>query len=190
MNPTVALALGVGAVFGVIILVGQVLLIGLIASGNGAARQAPGSAASTNIQCSRVESLATHYHVAVLIHENGGTDVLPAYTGINAFCLYWIHVHDDSGIVHVEAPAAYRDHVFVLADVFAVAKQRFDANHLGSAAFPGQTISVYVNGVRWNGSPGEVPLVNLQTIDIVAPGESFTYEAFAWPNGFGPAPIA
>jgi hypothetical protein len=116
--------------------------------------------------------------------------VLPTDTGINALCLYWIHVHDDSGIVHVEAPAAYQDHVFVLTDVFAVAKERFDANHLGSASFPGQAISVYIDGAKWNGSPGDVPLVNLQTIDVVAPGESFTYEAFAWPNGFQPSSTA
>jgi hypothetical protein len=191
MNPTVALALGVGSILGVLILVGQILLIGQLFNGSSAPRRAPGTAGTTtDIQCSPVESLATHYHVALQVHQNGGIDVLPANTGINAFCLYWIHVHDDSGIVHVEAPAAYRDHVFVLADVFAVAKKRFDANHLGSASFPGRAISVYVDGVKWSGPPGEVPLVDLQTIDVVAPGESFTYEAFAWPKGFQPVPTA
>jgi len=185
----VGLALGLGSLLGVLILAGQLVLINAISGAGSASRKAPGAVA-TKIQCSPVESLATHYHVALLIHQDGGTDVLPPYTGINAFCLYWIHVHDDSGIVHVEAPAAYQDHVFVLADVFAVANQRFDANHLGSASFPRQAISVYVNGVRWSGSPGQVPLVDLETIDVVAPGESYTYEAFAWPNGFQAPPAA
>jgi hypothetical protein len=153
-------------------------------------RLAPGTAGATSIQCSPYESLATHYHVALLIHRNGGIDVLPAQTGINAFCIYWIHVHDNSGIVHVEAPAAYQDHTFVLADAFAVAKQRLDAHHLGSASFANDTVSVYVNGVKWTGAPGDAPLVSLQTIDVVAPGESFVYQPFAWPNGFQPPPSA
>ena len=191
MNGTVGLALGGGALLAVLIVNGQVLLMGQLLFNTGSnARLASGTAGTTSIQCSPYESLATHYHVALLIHRNGGTDVLPARTGINTFCLYWIHVHDDSGIVHVEAPAAYQDHAFLLADAFAVAKLRLDAHHLGSGSFPNGTVSVYVNGVRWNGAPGEVPLVNLQTIDVVAPGESFRYQPYAWPSGFQPPPSA
>jgi hypothetical protein len=191
MNRTVGLALGAGAVLAVLIVIGQVLLMGQILFNTGSnARLATGTAGATSIQCSPYESLATHYHVALLIHRNGGTDVLPSQTGINVLCLYWIHVHDDSGIVHVEAPAAYRDHAFLLADAFAVAKLRLDAHHLGSASFPDGSVSVYVDGVKWKGAPGEVPLVNLQTIDVVAPGESFSYQPYAWPSGFQPPPSA
>jgi hypothetical protein len=183
---TVGVALAGGAVLGVLILAGQLYLIGQVFNGNSGTRFASSTAGATSIQCSPVESLATHYHVALRLHRDGGTDVLPANTGINTFCLYWIHVHDGSGIVHVEAPAAYQDHTFVLADVFAVAKLRFDAGHLGSASYPGRALSVYVDGGRWSGSPGAVPLVNLEAIDVVTPGETFSYQPFAWPNGFRP----
>lgn len=174
MNPTVALALGVGSVFALLITVGQLFLISQIITNRSATSPAPGVVAATSIQCSPVESLATHYHVALLIHSGGSVDVLPPYTGIKSDCLYWLHVHDDSGIVHVEAPAAYKDHSFVLGDVFAVAKLPFDAHHLGSDSYSGRSLAVYVNGVKWSGKPGEVPLVNLETIDVVAPGESYT----------------
>lgn len=184
------IALAVGAVVGVLILVGQLLLIGQIFNPNKARRHAPGTAGATQIQCSPVESLATHYHVALRIHRNGGTEVLPAKTGIKTFCLYWIHVHDDSGILHVEAPAAYQDHAVLLGDAFAVAKIRLDAGHLGSATFPAGNVAVYVDGVKWNGKPGEVPLVDLQAIDVVAPGEHFAYQPFDWPSGFGALPTA
>jgi hypothetical protein len=191
MNGTVWLALGAGAVLAVFILIGQAFLMGLIFFNNGStARLASGSTGATSIQCSPSESLATHYHFALLIHRGGGIDVLPSQTGINAFCLYWIHVHDNSGIVHVEAPAAYQDHTFVLADAFAVAKERLDAHHLGAASFPTGTVSVYVDGVKWSRAPGDAPLVNLQTIDVVAPGESYVYRPFAWPSGFQPPPSA
>jgi len=191
MNGTVGLALGGGALLAVLIVIGQVLLMGQLLFNTGSnARLASGTAGTTSIQCSPYESLATHYHVALLIHRNGGTDVLPARTGINTFCLYWIHVHDDSGIVHVEAPAAYQDHAFLLADAFAVAKLRLDANHLGTASFPGGGVSAYVDGVQSHGAPGAVPLVDLETIDVVAPGEHFVYQPFHWPSGFLPPPAA
>ena len=191
MNGTVAVALGGGALLAVLIVIGQVLLMGQLLFNTGSnARLASGTAGAASIQCSPYESLATHYHVALLMHRNGATDVLPARTGINTFCLYWIHVHDSSGIVHVEAPPAYRDHAFLLADAFAVANLRLDAHHLGSASFTNGAVSVYVDGVRWNGSPGAAPLVNLQTIDVVAPGEIFTYRPYAWPSGFQPPPTA
>jgi hypothetical protein len=177
-------------VFGVLILVGQVLLAGQIFNKDSTPRYAPGTAGTTRIQCSPFESLATHYHVALRIHRKGGVEVLPAGTGINALCLFWIHVHDDSGIVHIEAPAQYQGHVFLLADAFGVAKIRLDANHLGSAAYPGGGVSVYVDGARWNGAPGAAPLVDLQTIDVVAPGEAFAYQPFSWPSGFQPPPTA
>jgi hypothetical protein len=187
-NRTVGLALGVGSVFGVLILVGQVLLAGQIFNKDSTSRYAPGVTGTTRIQCSPLESLATHYHVALRIHRNGGIDVLPAGTGINALCLFWIHVHDDSGVVHIEAPAQYQGHAFLLADAFGVARLRLDANHLGSATYPGGGVAVYVDGVKWNGAPGAVPLVDLQTIDVVAPGEAFTYQPFNWPSGFQPPP--
>ncbi len=186
----VGLALGVGAVLGVLILIGQIFLAGQIFSPNSATRAAQGVAGTTPIQCQPVESLATHLHFALRIHRNGGTEVLPAQTGINPLCLFWIHVHDDSGIVHIEAPAAYQNHAFLLADAFAVAKLRLDAGHLGSSAYSSGTVTVYVDGVRWNGAPGAVPLKNLQTIDVVAPGERFNYQPFNWPSGFGAPAIA
>jgi hypothetical protein len=189
MNRTVAFAVSAFVFVGILIAAGQLAFIGLLVQGNqSGARAASGATGSTRIECSPVESLDTHYHVALRIHQAGGVDVLPAYTGIGTTCLYWIHVHDNSGIVHIEAPAAYQDHVFVLADVFGVAGERLDASHLGSTSYPGGGVAVYVDGKRWAHAPGALPLVDLETIDVVAPGESFSYRPFAWPGGFGTPP--
>lgn len=191
MNKPAAFVVGAGSVVGILILVGQLLLIGLIHSaGPQPARAASGGSGTTQIECNPVESLATHYHVALRIHRDGRLDVLPAQTGIQLACIYWLHVHDNSGIVHIEAPAAYQDHVFVLADLFGVAKLRLDARHLGSTAFSSGSVAVYTDGQRWAGAPEAAPLVASQTLDIVAPGEAFTYQPFTWPNGFLPAPTA
>ena len=187
MNRTAAVVVGLGTVVGILIAAGQFALIGL-ASYHPQPRVAAGAAQATKIQCSPLEALATHYHVALRIHETGMASVLPAGTGIEATCFYWIHVHDDSGIVHVEAPKTYSDHTFVLADVFAVAGMRFDAHHLGSRTFAGHSLSVYVEGNLWTGAPGDAPLEPLQTIDVVGPGQPFSYRPFGWPGGFLPPP--
>ena len=190
-NPTVALAVSAFVFVGILIAAGQLAFIGLlIQSRQTTPRAAPAGAGSTNIPCQPVESLETHYHVALRIHQAGRVDVLPAHTGIGVTCLYWIHVHDSSGIVHIEAPAAYQDHVFVLADVFGVAGEQLDATHLRSSSYPGGAVSVYVNGKRWEQAPGAAPLADLETIDVVAPGESFSYRVFPWPKGFGSPPTA
>ena len=191
MNRTVALAVSAFVFVGVLIAAGQLAFIGLLLQGNKSGpRPAAGATGSTKIECSPVESLDTHFHVALRIHQAGLVDVLPARTGISVTCLYWIHVHDGSGIVHIEAPAAYRDHVFVLADVFRVAGERLDASHIDTTSYPGGGVAVYLDGTRWDQAPGAVPLVDLETIDVVAPGESFSYRAFAWPSGFAPPPAA
>ena len=75
-----------------------------------------------------------------------------------------------------------------MADAFAGAKLRLDSEHLGSSAYSSGTVTVYIDGVKWSGAPGAVPLKNLETIDVVAPGERFTYQPFNWPSGFG-APV-
>ena len=190
-NRTVALAVSAFVIVGILIAAGQLAIIGLvIQSKQTGPRSAASGTGSTKIQCSPAESLDTHFHVALRLHQAGHVDVLPAHTGIGLTCLYWIHVHDGSGIVHIEAPAAFQDHVFVLADVFGVAGGQLDSSHLNTTSYPGGGVTVYVDGKKWDQAPGAVPLVDLETIDVVAPGESFSYKAFVWPNGFGPPPTA
>jgi len=185
MNPTARTVVALGAAAGVLILLGQLVLLRTLAPASaGGFRPTPPAAGTTTIDCTPVDQLATHYHVALLIHHQGVVDVLPAQTGIEDGCIYWIHTHDDSGIVHIEAPASYQDHVFVLGDAFNVAGMRLDDHHLGSESFAGGKVAVYVNGVRWAGAPGSAPLIEADTIDVVAPGESYRYQAFDWPPGF------
>jgi len=186
MNRTATAVVSTGAVIGILLLLGQALLYRALAPSFDTRDRAASAApvGTTTISCWPAEQLATHYHVALLIHREGRIDRLPGRTGIEATCIYWIHVHDDSGIVHVEAPASYANHVFVLGDAFAVARMALDAHHLGSATFPSGRVAVYDNGVEFSGAPASQPLIEGDTIDVVAPGERYTYRPFDWPPGF------
>jgi hypothetical protein len=48
---------------------------------------------------------AYHIHAMLQLIVPGGTLTAPANVGINpAQCMYWVHTHDESGLIHIEAP--------------------------------------------------------------------------------------
>lgn len=71
------------------------------------------------IQC-QAEMLAYHIHAHLTLYDNGKPVVVPADVGIpfspaianntnlspqgQPYCLYWLHTHDATGIVHIESP--------------------------------------------------------------------------------------
>lgn len=96
-----------------------------------------------------------HAHLTILLH--GRTSVLvPSQIGIDSthLCLYWLHTHDASGIIHVEAPRVIRP---TLGQFFAVWHQPLSlhdvAGHVGA-------VRVYVNGKPVPHAPSRVVLLN------------------------------
>lgn len=58
------------------------------------------------IQCERQEYGDFHIHAHLDIFVDSRPYAIPALIGIlqSQKCLYWMHTHDDSGIIHIEAP--------------------------------------------------------------------------------------
>jgi hypothetical protein len=58
------------------------------------------------------EMLTYHIHAHLTLFENGRAVPLPAEVGIpytqaiggQHYCLYWLHTHDASGVIHIESP--------------------------------------------------------------------------------------
>ncbi len=71
---------------------------------------------------------------------------------VAARCFYWLHTHDASGVVHVEAPAARE---FTLGQFFDVWGEPLSATNV--AGYEG-ALTVYVNGARYTGDPRAIPL--------------------------------
>src|SRR5258708_5443270 len=67
---------------------------------------AAGSVAAAQIDgipCEQTEQLSYHVHAHLTIIVNGQPVVVPANIGIpGGRCVYWLHTHDTSGIIHVE----------------------------------------------------------------------------------------
>jgi hypothetical protein len=61
----------------------------------------------SGITCDKVEHLVYHNHTKLIINVQNETHNIPAGVGIIPNnCIFWLHTHDDSGIVHIESPIA------------------------------------------------------------------------------------
>lgn len=124
------------------------------------------------------QSVKYHIHAHVDIFVNGQQERIPAGTGIpgpisehltnGVFddnrvpngCLYWLHVHANDGVVHVESP--YK-HTFTLGQFFDIWQQPLGPNQVGPAR---GTVVAFVNGKRFAGNPRDVPLLPHAVIQL------------------------
>ncbi|MGB7881908.1 MAG: hypothetical protein WBL44_04230, partial [Nitrososphaeraceae archaeon] len=58
------------------------------------------------IRCNTMEFTTFHIHAHLDILVDGRPFTVPSQIGIDpeGRCLYWLHTHDDSGIIHIESP--------------------------------------------------------------------------------------
>src|SRR5438132_8900360 len=110
-----------------------------------------------SVSCQSTEQGGTHVHAHVTIYMNGKQTPLPANVGIapDGSCLYWLHTHDGTGVIHIEAPANVS---VTFGDFLDIWEQRFQ--QLG---YPGQLSDstgwqVYVNGKPFTGDFHKIPL--------------------------------
>ena len=59
-----------------------------------------------SVYCDKLEQTTVHYHAHVTIYINGQQTKIPQGVGIasDSSCFYWLHTHDTTGVVHIEAP--------------------------------------------------------------------------------------
>lgn len=101
-----------------------------------------------SIFCDQLEQTAVHYHALVYIYINGQQVQVPQGVGIapDGSCYYWMHTHDTTGVIHMEAPSG-RD--FTLGNFLDIWSTHFSGyqNELSSA--DGWT--VYIGSQKYNG---------------------------------------
>jgi hypothetical protein len=108
-----------------------------------------------------VGDVATHFHAHVSLFVEGERIAIPAAVGIvdpvivdgfaqSGDCFYWTHTHDATGLVHIEPPTVAD---YTLGQFFEVWGQPLSETNV--AGFEG-TVSVFVDGVRHTGAPGDI----------------------------------
>jgi hypothetical protein len=122
------------------------------------------------IECQRNEQLNFHIHSTVLIYIDGEQMPVPANVGVRPNeCLFWLHTHDGTGLIHVEAPEK-RD--FTLGQFFAVWGQPLSSTQLlDQTADATHEITVTINGEPYEGNPADIVFADLDTI-VLQYGES------------------
>ena len=123
------------------------------------------------ITCQNSEQSGIHIHAHVSISIDGKSVPIPADVGIapDGSCLYWLHTHDASGVIHIEAPSGTS---FTLKNFLDIWKSQFQ--QLG---YPGELDQssgwlVYVDGKPFSGDFHTIPLQahTLITLAFNSPG--------------------
>ena len=117
-----------------------------------------------HVGCNVNEIFTEHIHAHLAIDRAGKPVTVPANIGLVSagyavLCLYWLHTHDDSGLIHVEAPGGN----FTLADFFAVWGQPLSATRIGP--YTGH-VRAYVNGAPYHGAPQNIPIRDGEQITL------------------------
>lgn len=119
------------------------------------------------ISCDRQEGAVEHIHTSLQIYDRGTRVAVPADIGISqvANCLYWVHTHDNTGIIHIEAPVK---RTFTLGQFFDIWGPELSWSKAASvSAAHGRHLAVWVDGSAWHGgNPRAIVLRDHETIVI------------------------
>jgi hypothetical protein len=102
------------------------------------------------IRCDTMEFTKFHVHAHLDIIVDGKPFIVPSQIGIDpdGRCLYWLHTHDNSGIIHIESPI---EREFTIGNFIDIWGQTFNTTYLfdtnGSNDING-ALSIYINGVK------------------------------------------
>jgi hypothetical protein len=125
------------------------------------------------VQCQAGEQTVVHVHTHLTIFVNGQARVIPYGVGIPGFqavstaagpfvetgsCFYWLHVHADDGIIHIESPSTTM--TFTLGQFFQEWGVPLSTTQVGPAtgkvtvffSSPGKKPGIYT------GNPNNLPL--------------------------------
>jgi hypothetical protein len=123
-----------------------------------------------------MEQSVYHIHAHLAIYVNGTQMTVPYGIGIEkpwqttpdngsefvqgGAAFYYLHTHDDSGIIHIEAPT---QQTYKLGQFFAEWNQTLSATQIGSHT---GSVTAYVNGQKYTGDPSDITLTSHEVIQL------------------------
>jgi hypothetical protein len=122
------------------------------------------------VQCVAPEQFAFHIHTRLNISINNDSYPIPAGIGIIPDkCIYWLHTHDDSGIIHVESPIKK---AFTLGQFLHIWNEFNSSDTLAQDIANNNlngTSMVYINGILMNNNSDyrDIELKDKEQISLV-----------------------
>ena len=113
----------------------------------------PSSLTIDGIECEKREHSDFHIHSHLDIFINGEKFTIPSDIGIIPnTCLYWMHTHEDSGVIHIESP---ENRTFTLGQFFHIWGEKLSNNQIfDNMVEDNKTLSVYINGKKVSDGTG------------------------------------
>lgn len=132
----------------------------------------------SNVACQSTEQSNYHGHAHLTLIIKDEPVAVPANIGIayDKKCLYWLHTHDQSGIIHIES--AKKD-TYTLGTFLRIWKEQFANLQYPSELDARYGWKVYVNGRLYRGDFHSLPLFSHTLITMayrsynVEPDSSF-----------------
>jgi hypothetical protein len=161
-----------------------VALCGCGSSGDNTASTAQQPATTSNgapvidgIRC-QPEHLESHYHAHLTLLRDGKQVKVPALIGINLEhqCLYWLHTHDATGIMHIESPDTRTYTLGQFFDVWGRPLSKTQADGLHG------NLKVFVGNRAYSGDPRAIVLKAHELITIEQ-GKVVEPPPFTFPPG-------
>jgi hypothetical protein len=144
------------------------------------------------VQSNDMEQVLFHIHAHLAIYVNGTQKLLPYGVGIvppyqlqqtsggpfvaGGSKYYWLHTHDETGVIHIESPV---QRTFTLGNFFDVWKQPLSATQVGPDK---GTVDAYVNGKAYTGDPRNIPLTAHAVIQLNV-GKPMAFQNYTFASG-------
>jgi hypothetical protein len=121
-----------------------------------------------------------HVHARIAIIRNGVQLAIPGSIGRPASgCLYGIHTHDSSGVIHLESPAYQR---YTVGNMFDIWGQPLSLTNVAGIA--GMPVAVYINDggdVRqYMGNPADIAMISQRTVTFQIGSALPAIPAYTW----------
>jgi len=97
---------------------------------------------------------------------------------VAARCFYWLHTHDATGIIHLEAP---NNNTLTLGNFFAIWGQPLSRSNV--AGFTGD-VTVYVDSTRYDGDLGAISITAHKQITLIVGGVPAEIPVYQFPAAF------
>lgn len=130
-----------------------------------------------------------HIHVHLTLIANGQQRAIPIAVGVGnpfiiqnfvvaAGCYYWLHTHDATGIVHIEAPVTT---TFNLGQFFDIWGQPLSSDNV--AGFTG-TVTAYVDSTLYTGDLAAIDFQEHRQITLIVGTVPDTIPMYAFPADY------
>lgn len=119
----------------------------------------------SGIRCDSLEQTTYHVHTLLEIYADGEKRTIPRNIGIiQGVCLYWLHTHDETGVIHIEAPSRGR---YTLGQFFDIWGQPLTSEKVWDMDLTGgKRLRVYVDGEPYAGDPRGIELLDGRVIAL------------------------